>query len=565
MCALAAAAVAVAVAAGAAWGQSSTSGAIAGIVTDQATGDPLPGVTVVVSSPSLQGVQSALTDGRGSYKIDSLPPGIYMVTFYIGDGQVQRRGIHVNLSRVTRVDQKLDVTAAGGEVVVVDAKAPTIDTTRTDEGITVDKDYLKHIPVPGRTFGAALGAAAGSAGDSRGVGFSGSTSLENSYVIDGVNTTGLSFGSIGTDLINEFIEEIQVLTGGYQAEFGRATGAVVNVITKSGSNEFHGSVFSTITPYVRPRERIFQVTSAIDSDIKLDYQADFGVELGGPIVKDRVWFYVGFAPRFVRNNVARIVKSRRDCQLPLEDGSLTPCSPDNADGQPDEDPTTGLLLFEEVDRDEFKTLAQSYQFVSKVSFALTPEHQGSLSILGTPTSGEGIFGVFGTRNATRADFTSLNTDVAARWTSKFNDNKTQVEGLFGWHRDKYDQDAIDQSLNDVPTIRVFLANLGEYGRAGQESQRVLAGCTDGVSTDKYPQIENCPVFQYWLDSPGFIIDNLEDRKSGQIKLTQRAQLAGHHEIKVGADVENNLTRDVRKLNGGVFYQHIPDSSYLQNR
>src|SRR5438477_404023 len=120
--------------------------------------------------------------------------------------------------------------------------------------------------VPGRTFLDALGAAAGSQGDDLGVAFSGSTSLENQYYVDGVNTTGLTYGTAGSAVINNFIEEIEVITGGYDAEYGRATGGVVNVVTKSGSNEFKGSVFGYYQPgfLTAAAERTPQNATSID-------------------------------------------------------------------------------------------------------------------------------------------------------------------------------------------------------------------------------------------------------------------------------------------------------------
>src|SRR4029077_8649827 len=134
------------------------------------------------------------------------------------------------------------------ETIHVVGKTPTIDPTSTTQGITIDKNYIKNIPVPGRTFEAALGAAAGSQNDGLGTSFSGSSSLENQYYVDGVNTTGLTFGTVGSPVINDFIEEIEVITGGYNAEFGRATGGIVNVVTKSGSNELKGSIFGYMQP-----------------------------------------------------------------------------------------------------------------------------------------------------------------------------------------------------------------------------------------------------------------------------------------------------------------------------
>ncbi len=532
----------------------STTGVIRGTVTDGATGATLPGVTVVVTSPALQGSQAGITDGKGAYYISNLPPGTYLVSFYYADATVQVNGVEVRLGATKLVNRRINPNQ--GETIVVEDRGTIVDPTSTNQGTRITQDEMRNIPVPGRTFDAALGRAAGSAGDSRGVAFSGSTSLENQYVIDGVNTTGLNYGTVGTPLINEFIEEIEVLTGGYQAEYGRATGGVVNVITKSGSNEFHGSVFATIRPYTVDRSPVRPVSTSIEGVYDLDYQADFGFDLGGPLIKDKVWFYVGLAPQLSRTNVTRIVRRRTDCRALLPDGSLTPCDPQQyGDGAVNEDPKTGDPLLEEVDRTGFKTSQSTYQLVSKINFAVRPEHQGQVSIVGTPAAGEGLFGVSGATQATRAEYQSLNSDIAGKWTSKFNDNKTQVELLAGWHRDKYDQDSLSATADQVPTTRVYFSNLSHFGQAGGESTGALAGCNDSAG-DVYPSIENCPVTQYALDSPGFTIDNKEDRRAINLRLTQRGNLAGGHILKAGVDSESNVTVDVRHFTGGRYYQLV---------
>src|SRR6185312_14735289 len=205
------------------------------------------------------------------------------------DITVEHSGIHVGIGKVTPVFQKINQAQAGGEVVHITATAPTIDPTSTTQGITIDKNYIKNIPVPGRTFDATLGAAAGSQNDGVGVSFSGSSSLENQYYVDGVNTTGLTLGTVGSPVINDLIEEIEVITGGYNAEFGRATGGVVNVVTKTGSNEFKGSVFGYWQPgQLTAAAKVTPINAgSIDAKQDLAYQADFGFELGGPIIKDK--------------------------------------------------------------------------------------------------------------------------------------------------------------------------------------------------------------------------------------------------------------------------------------
>ena len=147
---------------------STTTGAIQGIVKDKKTGDAMAGVTVVATSPALAQTETAITDDKGYYKIDSLPPGDYLVTFYFADLSIEQSGIHVGVSKVSSVYQTIDQSKAGGETIHIAAKAAPIDPTSTRQGIAIDKSYLENIPVPGRTFEAALGAAAGSQGDSLG-------------------------------------------------------------------------------------------------------------------------------------------------------------------------------------------------------------------------------------------------------------------------------------------------------------------------------------------------------------------------------------------------------------
>ena len=147
------------------WAQSATTGAIQGVIADSKTGEKLAGVTVTVTGPALQGGQTAITDEAGFYKITELPPGEYLVTFYYLDLTIERRGVIVGVNKTTPVFQKLDTSKSGGEVIMIKDAAPTIDPTSTRQGITIDKNYIKNVPVPGRTFNSVLGSAAGSQHD----------------------------------------------------------------------------------------------------------------------------------------------------------------------------------------------------------------------------------------------------------------------------------------------------------------------------------------------------------------------------------------------------------------
>ena len=557
--------------------QSSTTGAIQGVITDAASSAPLAGVTVIATSPATQQQQTAITDDKGEYKITDIPPGEYLVTFYYADITVEQSHVHVGIGKTTPVYQKIDQTKAGGEVVHIQATAPTIDPTSTTQGITIDKNYIKNIPVPGRTFDALLGAAAGSQNDGVGTSFSGSSSLENQYIVDGVNTTGLTLGTVGSPVINDFIEEIEIMTGGYNAEYGRATGGVVQVVTKSGSNEFKGSIFGYWTPgQLTAATKLSPVNaSSIDVTPNQAYQVDFGFELGGPIIKDKLWFYVGFVPSFTQTDYTRTVKSQTDCRVlanptkgvPQDTGpnaipGLSACNQQKyEDGEPDIDPRTGFYITQNVDSEIRSATNHTYNALAKINYAATPEHQGQLTFSALPTGGRSP-GLYGPA-ATGVQFSELSTDLSAKWTSKFNDNKTEVEAIVSWHRDKTNQDAIDPAdpnYGDAQPSQVLEdGSLGVWGKGFGETPAVVSGCSPGAPNAGLLAI-NCPMTgtPYYIGGPGGIFNDTEQRRAAQLNITHRVKAAGNHEFKAGVDFESNTSDKARifsgnpMTNGGAF-------------
>jgi hypothetical protein len=541
--------------------QSATTGAIYGVITDVESGEALPGVTVIVSSEGTV-AQTALTDEKGAYKVSELPPGEYLVTMYYLDATVERK-VPVGVQKVTPVYQKIDTKASKGEVVRIEGKTPAIDPTSTAQGITIDKNYLKNIPVPGRTFESALGAAAGSQGDILGVAFSGSTSLENQYYVDGVNTTGLSYGTVGTPIINDFIEEIEIITGGYNAEYGRATGGIVNVVTKSGSNELKGSVFGTWQPgqLTAQAERTPRNASSLDITADIGYRADFGFELGGPILKDKLWFFVGFAPQFVQVDFTRQTKRQTDCHIVDNEGNVSQecrnkLGPEGyADGTPDIDPKTGFYITDDLDTEIRSRNTQVYNLLGKINYAATPEQQGQLAVSMQP-GGVRSPGLQGPANVGFQD-SFLTTDISGKWTSKFNNGKTEVEALLGVHREDFTREGIDPMLAGDPLQLLVNKDLGTLGRGFDESTLTQAGCTDVMvpgSTDPYPYITNCPMNNrvYAIGGPGSLYDDYDQRTSAKLSLIQRVKAGGTHELKAGIDVEDNVTQHARSLSGGAY-------------
>jgi hypothetical protein len=297
-----------------------TTGMVRGVVRDQSSGEPLIGATVVATSPALQGTQAAISDDRGEYRLPGLPPGDYVLTGYYGDAQVARPSVRIQLGLVVTVN--LDLPSTGGEVVTIEGRPPVVDQGSTKTGLVVNELDTRNLPTQ-RTFLDAARAAPGAQDDRYGIGFAGSTSPENLYLVDGMNTTGATFGLATTSLPNEFVRQIEVVTGGYGAELGRSTGGIVNVLTKAGGNQLHGSLFSTVTPGGLRTDRRFLPSdrSALTFPRAAGTDWDVGAEVGGPILPDRLWFHAGIMPSFSTTNVDRVISTQIDA-----DGDAAPDS-----------------------------------------------------------------------------------------------------------------------------------------------------------------------------------------------------------------------------------------------
>ena len=276
----------------AAFALAQTTGSMVGRVADE-SGGVLPGVTVEARGPALQGVRAATTDASGHYRLTVLPPGLYEVTFTLaGFASETKKGVTVGLGKDTTLDGVLRPSAK--EAVVVSAEAPVVDTTSTTLGENFAERSIQTLPTA-RLYSSIVQTAPGTStdADSRNttqqtITVYGSTGAENAFYIDGVNTTGVEYGFQGKNLNYDFIQEVEVLAGGYEAEYGRSTGGIINVITKSGGNEFHGDVFGYFNnASLQAATEPVIGTSTVTGFTRYDYGAD----LGGFILKDRIWFF----------------------------------------------------------------------------------------------------------------------------------------------------------------------------------------------------------------------------------------------------------------------------------
>jgi len=455
--------------------QSITTGAVQGRVTDKETGEALAGVTVTIAS------QVAITDENGAYKITELIPGLYDIEFTFDTTTAVRRGVNVSANSVTSVFQPMKI----GEAVFVDGSPPPINIVSQAKETRVTRKEMESMPT-GPTFESALRGIPGAQNDGVGIAMSGSSALENRYLVDGIDITGLTFGNVGTPLLNDFIHEIQAVSGGYNAEFGRSTGGVVNIITRSGTDKFRGSVFGLVTPGFLTLETQTAPTNAASIDVTADnaYRGHFGFELGGPIIPKRAWFYVGMAPQLSRTDYTRITKSQTDCRVRMDNGELSRCEPGNADADPDVDPKTGFYITDEIDREVRSATSKAAQLIAKTNVLFTPNNQLQLSLIGLPEKSEtpALFGLASTGQRSWG----LTTDTSARWTSKLGGGSTELEAMGMWHRSIANSGSIDPAFDDVPLQQLIGVDLRKLAMLGGESAATIASCAGWRPASRVP-------------------------------------------------------------------------------
>lgn len=270
---------------GVAFGQGTT-GSLTGTVT--AEGNALPGVTVTISSPALQGTRTAVSGDAGGYAFPSLPPGDYTVTFELSGMQTVTKKLRVNLAQTSRGDVDLR-PAAVSEAITVTAAAPAaLETTEVSTNFT--GQAIAELPTLNRTIATAALIAPGvnDAGPNKQVVISGAQSFDNLFLVNGVVVNENLRGQPHNLFIEDAVQETTVLSGGaISAEYGRFTGGVVSTITKSGGNEFSGSLRDSFRNDDWQSKTDFAGEADHIDDINSVYEATFG----GRILRDRLWFF----------------------------------------------------------------------------------------------------------------------------------------------------------------------------------------------------------------------------------------------------------------------------------
>ncbi len=300
-------------------------GSLAGRVVD-ASGAPVPGASVTATAPERGFTRTVSTESDGAFRFAGLPAGTYDVTVkLVGFKTVERRGVVVNVASAHTFDVRLDV-ASVEEAITVTAEVPVAQSEPTI-GAVVSQKELENLPLNGRQF-ANLGILApGTSLDYNSdptkpgqltIALNGGIGRNVNYIVDGGDNTDDTIGGALQNYSVENVQEFKIQTQQYKAEFGRSTGGVLTVVTKTGTNEFHGSGFGFFRDDSLNSITESEKLAGID---KAPYRRwQYGASLGGPIVKDRVHFF-GSYERTKRDNNYTVDTGGL---IPAEDGQTIP-------------------------------------------------------------------------------------------------------------------------------------------------------------------------------------------------------------------------------------------------
>src|SRR3954468_17267218 len=280
---------------------------VSGTLKDQ-TGGVLPGVTVTARNVETGLTRSAATNQSGEYRVPALPPGIYAVTAELAGFTSETRP---DIILIIDQDAVINFTlkpAALTEVLTVTGESPIVDTTKSDVSTSVSTQQIQDLPVASRRWIDLAMLTPGTSQDNiRGFFYRGNVNIgggareySNGFVVDGVNNTWAEMGEPRQNFAMDAIQEFKVSTSNYKAEYGLATGGLLTVVTKSGTNQMHGSGLaffrdSRITAEEYPQKQLDaaqKVPAGTNEPLYHRYQ--YGGTLGGPIIQNKTHFFAAY-------------------------------------------------------------------------------------------------------------------------------------------------------------------------------------------------------------------------------------------------------------------------------
>lgn len=562
--------------------QAANNAVLTGVVRDAKTGDAIEGAAVIITGEKLQGERSMTTDETGFYRVPNLPAGTYEVTVYYLETK-RREKIELRAGATSQLNFKLRPVE---EETVIEVYSPPVDTSSSSTGFALDSEMLRRVPIAqptgkggaNRSFESMAEATPGANGDLYGTSVGGTTSPENNYTIDGLSVGDPGFGLVGTPLTVEFLEDVRVEAGGYMPEFGRATGGVLNAVTKSGSNDFHGGVWAFFTPgqlegYRKP---VVRAGATIQAERQLLWLGDAGFDIGGRIIRDKLWFYGGVSISHTKYDIST---------------SWNRLVVDEMTGVPLSDPDTEFNITERIPGTEEHRNAQgsTVQALGKLTYA--PARNHTIEVLGiyAPTLSGGnrnyglnaatgnpeVSSVLGTYDTLAHKYRDDSADVRLEWRVLADDNRWDIQTTIGWHHQVRERLPVDGSalgstegLAGTPAV-IYRQNNPEFHSATDfvdlPPDAASNACDPWVDPmDATNRTTTCPATTFSVGGPGFMYNRKLNRIQARSMATRLLNGAGHHLIKFGVDFEYLQYGSERGYSGNKIYRESTSGSYYND-
>src|SRR5215204_4279331 len=437
-----------------------TKGMIGGTITD-ATGAAVPGAKIVVTSQT--GERTGTTNENGIFRIENLEPGTYTVRVeQAGFKSAVANNVTVNVGRESTLNLKLET----GEItatVDVTAAVGGIDQQSTSTGQNLNDQLFQNVPVQRQVsslFYLSPGATDSINGGRDNPSVAGGSALDNLYVADGVNITNSAFGGIGTfsrsygalgtGINTSFIKEVQVKTGGFEPQYGQSIGGIVNIITQSGGNEYHGALYGFAQPsaFESTRRQADEFrTNKIGRQLH-EENYDVGADLGGyvPGLRNKLFFFGSFNPTVRREIVTGVRANQSDITAGNE--SIV---------------NSGLF----TSRGTFARRYRTYNYAFKTDWVMNQNHQVTFSIFGDPTeTNRSAFAFLNTDNPTAESVLEYGT---RNWAVRYNgslSNTWTLNSNFSQGRSTFDETGF-ADVNQIALRNPIDPIRGNYNLAGR--------------------------------------------------------------------------------------------------
>jgi len=415
-------------------------GTLTGTVVNIETEKLIPDVVVTATSPALQGEQVVVTDAEGQYRIPELPPGTYTLRFdKEGFKPYSRAELTVGPDLTVQTDAALLPESGYKEIEFDMGCGGSVDTSSSTTRTNVEEAFTRRLALnqprgrggAARSFENLAELAPGVEGDADGVSIHGASPFENAYVVDGLFIQDPVSGVNPLPLSVEFLQDLDILTAGVMPEHGRTTGGIIQARTRSGSNEFHGSVFGNWVPGLLggTSTPVSDSNLIISTQNALKHQGDIGATLGGPLLKDRLWFFAGVVPSGTRLEHRRILSGL----VPGEDGTYEP-QPIPGSSQ--------TFLFDQ----------RGLQALGKLTYRLDSDHSFSLSAITTPNRSSLADPSSEFLGVSESNFTTS----AFTYAGAFMERRLLIDARLGW---SHWTDSSPSLVNDSTAIDRYQANV----------------------------------------------------------------------------------------------------------